>query len=314
VNGYGHGEENHMLKSLTELKDLIVSDLRVRVAVAFPYEDHVMHALCRAVDEIGIGIEVLLYGKADDMHPFSSLIVPRADHFTEINCSDEVSACESAVKAVRDGRADVLMKGSVSTATIMKAALNKQWGLVQDSLLSHAALVQTPYYHKLVVVTDGAINIAPTLDQKAMILENSVRFLHALGVAQPRVAVLAALEKVNEKMKATVEAAELKRMYIDGAFPLCSVDGPLALDNAVSLSAAEGKGIVSEVAGDADILLAPTLECGNILYKSLNFMGGARSAAIVLGAARPIILSSRADSEESRYYSILLAATVAGRS
>jgi len=301
-----------MLKSLAELKDLIDSDTRVRVAVAFPYEDHVMHALCRAVDEIGI--EVLLYGIADDVHPFSSLIASRAGHFTEIDCCDEISACESAVRAVREGQADVLMKGSVPTATIMKAALNKQWGLVQDSLLSHAALIQSPYYHKLVVVTDGAINIAPSLNQKAMILENSVLFLHALGVNQPRVAVLAALEKVNEKMAATVEAAELKKMNINGAFPLCSVDGPLALDNAVSLAAAEGKGIVSEVAGDADVLLAPTLECGNILYKSLNFMGGARSAAIVLGAARPIILSSRADSEESRYYSILLAAAVAGGS
>ncbi len=301
-----------MLKSLAELTDLQDSNRRVRVAVAYPYEEHVMQALCRAVDEIGI--EVLLYGRGEGASPFSSLTACRQGSFTAIECSDERDACESAVKAVREGQADVLMKGSVPTATIMKAVLNREWGLVQDSLLSHAALMQTPYYHKLVVVTDGAINIAPPLAQKARILENSVRFLHALGVAQPKVAVLAALEKVNEKMAATVEADQLRKMGEQGAFPLCSVYGPLALDNAVSRSAAEHKGIVSEVAGDADILLAPTLECGNILYKSLNFMGGASSAAIVLGALRPVVLSSRADSEESRYYSILLAAAVAGRS
>ncbi len=299
-----------MLQRLSQLKDLCNSKRRLTVAVACPTHRTVMDAVVHA--RVEISLDALLFGKKEEITQFFQASGYDVNHYTIIDCPDEVSSCSSAVQAVHSGTADFLMKGDVSTATIMKAVLNKEWGLLQGELLSHVALIESPHYHKLLAVTDGAINIAPTLSQKASILENSVQCLHALGVENPKVALLAALEKVNEKMVATVDAAELKKMAGEGAFSACTVDGPFALDNAVSKDAAKTKNLSGEVAGDADILLAPNLECGNILYKSLNFLGGAVAAAVVMGARKPVVLSSRADSSESRYYSIILAAAIAG--
>lgn len=199
------------------------------------------------------------------------------------------------------------MKGNVPTATILKEVLNKEYGLRTGSVLSHVAAFEVPDYDQLIFVTDAAMNVAPDLNQKVQIVQNSVQVARALGIEMPKVAPLAAVEVVNPTMQATVDAALLTQMNNRGQIKDCIVDGPLALDNAVSALAAEHKGIKSEVAGQADILFVPTIEVGNVLYKSLIYFAKAKVGAIIAGAKAPIVLTSRADSAESKLYSLALA-------
>jgi len=217
-------------------------------------------------------------------------------------------AIETAVRMVSSKQADILMKGKVGTAPLLKAALNKDWGLRTGNLLSHIALFEVSTYHKVIAVTDVAMNIAPTLKEKIAILNNSVSCLNHLGYVMPKVAVLGAVEMVNENMSATLDAALLSKMNQRDQIKNCIVDGPLAFDNAVSLESAKFKGIKSEVAGDTDLLLMPDIEVGNVLYKSLVFFAKAKVASIILGAVVPIVLTSRSDSEQAKFDSILLAA------
>jgi phosphate butyryltransferase len=202
------------------------------------------------------------------------------------------------------------MKGMVSTGVLVKAILDKENGLLNGALLSHIAFFETPHYHKLLCITDAALNIAPDVTDKADIIRNAVKAFHKLGIKQPKVAILAAVETVNPKMEATMHAAILAMMQKRNQIEGCIVDGPLALDNAISAQAADHKGIVSEVAGDADILVTPDLNAGNMLYKSLIFLGGAVTAAVVAGASVPVVLTSRADSDRSKFLSIALAAAM----
>jgi phosphate butyryltransferase len=216
-------------------------------------------------------------------------------------------AAQLAVKAVSGKEADVLMKGNVPTATILKEVLNKEYGLRTGSVLSHVAAFEVPGYDRLIFVTDAAMNIEPTLEQKVQIVQNSVSVARAFGLDMPNVAPLAAVEVVNPAMQATVDAALLTQMNHRGQIKDCIIDGPLALDNAVSALAAEHKGIKSEVAGQADILFVPTIEVGNVLYKSLIYFANAKVGAIISGAKAPIVLTSRADSAESKLNSLALA-------
>ena len=209
---------------------------------------------------------------------------------------------------VHDGEADILMKGKVPTPVLLRGVLNKAWGLRSGRLLSHLAFFEVSTYHKLIAVTDVAMNISPNLQDKIAILENSVAYLNHLGIQKPKVAVLGAIEMVNESMQATTDAALLSKMNQRDQIRHCIVDGPLAFDNAVSFESAHHKNIKSEVAGDTDLLLMPDIEVGNVLYKSLVFFAHAKVASIILGASAPIVLTSRSDSEDSKFYSILLAA------
>lgn len=224
---------------------------------------------------------------------------------------DNAAACALAVRLIREGKADILMKGMVATGILVKAMLDKEGGLLKGGLLSHLAFFETPYYPKLLCITDAALNIAPDINDKVSIVVNAVNAYHSLGINEPRVAILAPVETVNQKMEATVHGAMLTQMQRRKQIKGCLVDGPLALDNAISAEAAHHKGLNSEVAGQADILVAPDLNAGNVLYKSLNFLGGAVSAAIVAGAAVPVVLTSRADDEKSKYLSIALAVAMA---
>ncbi|MGX1192978.1 phosphate butyryltransferase [Metabacillus sp. SLBN-84] len=216
-------------------------------------------------------------------------------------------ASEAAVKAVFQNEADVLMKGNVPTAVILKAVLNKEFGLRTGNILSHVAVFDVPGYDRYTIVTDAAMNVAPDLQQKKQILENSVTVARKIGIEMPKVAPLAAVEVINPAMQATLDAAALTQMNTRGQIKHCLVDGPLALDNAVSIEAAEHKGIKSGAAGQADILLVPTIEVGNVLYKSLIYFAGAKVGAVIAGAKAPIVLTSRADSAESKLYSLALA-------
>lgn len=218
-------------------------------------------------------------------------------------------AAAAAVELVRSGKAEFLMKGVLDTSILLKAVLNRETGINAGKLASHVAVMEVASYHKLFIVTDAAMNIAPDIPAFADIIASAVQVANSLGVQMPKVAALAAVEKVNpDKMPCTVTASILTQMNRRGQIKGCIVDGPLALDNAVSAESARIKGIVSDVAGDADILLVPDIEAGNILYKCLLDLAGAKGAGVVMGAAAPIVLTSRADTAETKLASIALAA------
>ncbi len=217
------------------------------------------------------------------------------------------AAADQAVELVRRGRLHALMKGALHTDELMAAVVRDGAGLRTDRRISHVFVIDTPTYPKLLLVTDAAINIAPTLEIKRDIVRNAVDLAHAIGIERPKVALLSAVETVEGKIPSTIEAAALCKMADRGQIVGAALDGPLAFDNAISRDAADAKHIESEVAGDADILVAPDLEAGNILAKQLVFLGGADTAGLVLGARAPIVLTSRADDVGSRVVSSALA-------
>ena len=221
------------------------------------------------------------------------------------------AAAERAAAMGGKGEVQALMKGSLHTDELVSAVLAASAGLRTKRRLSHCFLMQTPAYPRPFIITDAAINIAPTLPEKADIIRNAIDLAHAIGVAQPRVAILAAVETVNPSMPATLDAAALCKMADRGQITGALLDGPLAFDNAVSMAAARIKGIVSPVAGQADVLVVPDLESGNMLAKQLEYMGDAATAGIVLGAKLPIVLTSRADSRETRIASCAIAVLLA---
>jgi phosphate butyryltransferase len=230
-----------------------------------------------------------------------------------IDKKDDVEAARQAVLEVSSGRADMLMKGLVDTGVVLKAALDREIGLRGDGILSHVAVFEVENYDRLFFITDAAMNIAPDLEAKKKIIDNSVKVARALGIEIPKVACICAKEKMNPKMPDTVDAHELEEMSKRGEIVNCIVGGPFALDNAVSVEAAKHKGIEHEVAGMADILLAPDIEGGNILYKSISYFARSKGAGLIVGATAPIILTSRADSEETKLNSIILGAMTAGK-
>jgi phosphotransacetylase len=216
-----------------------------------------------------------------------------------------------AVELVREGKAEILMKGSLHTDELMSAIVARDKGLRTNRRISHVFIMDVPTYHKVLIVTDAAINIAPSLEDKIDICQNAIDLAISLGLERPKVAVLAAVETVTSKMPATIDAAALCKMAERGQITGALIDGPLAFDNAISREAATIKGIKSEVAGDPDILLAPDLEAGNILAKQLSFLANADGAGMVLGARVPVILTSRADSVRSRIASCAVGMLVA---
>lgn len=220
---------------------------------------------------------------------------------------DDLTAAAQAVAAVREGRADLLMKGQIHSDDFLRAILNKEHGLRSGNIMSHVFVLETTARGKLTFVTDGAMNIAPDLETKAAIIMNAVFLANCFGLQTPKVGVLTAVELVNPAMPATLEAAALATMCSRRQFPNCKIEGPLALDNAVDRQAAEVKGLTGDVAGDCDILLCPDIESGNILSKSFAFLCGGRSAGVLVGAAAPVVLTSRADSAEAKLFSIATA-------
>jgi phosphate butyryltransferase len=227
--------------------------------------------------------------------------------FEIIDISDQAVASEMAVKLIYSNQADILMKGFVPTATLIRNVLKQEHSLLKSKIISHLTLAQLPSYHKFIAVSDVAINIKPDVNEKAIIIENAVNALLKIGYINPKVALICPVEKENLKIESTIHAIELKKMFLEGHIKNCIVDGPLALDNALSKEAAFHKNIDSEVAGDADLLIVPNLDAGNILYKSIVYLAGGIIAAIVVGAKVPIVLTSRSDSELSKLYSIALA-------
>ena len=231
-----------------------------------------------------------------------------------IHIEDLSKASLKSVELVSKGNAHMVMKGLVDTSIILKSVLDKVKGLRTDNILSHVAVFDIKDYDRLFFITDAAMNLAPDLNSKKQIIENACKVAHALNIDIPKVAVICAKEKVNPKMKDTVDAKNLEEMCNRGEIKGCIVGGPFALDNAVSVEAAKHKGITHQVAGNADILLVPDIEAGNILYKSLVFFSESKNGGIIVGAKSPIILTSRADDEETKLNSIALAVLMAYKS
>jgi len=219
-------------------------------------------------------------------------------------------AAKLSVEMARKGQADILMKGLLPTKTFLKEILNRQTGITANEILSHIGIFESPFYKKLIGLTDAAINISPDVRVKKEIVRNAVNVFKTLGVLTPKVALLAAIERINPKMQATIDAAELIELNRKEHFADCILEGPVALDVAVSADAAEHKGIKSSIAGSVDILVVPDIGVGNVLYKSLTYLGGAKAAGILIGSSVPVVLTSRSDSEESKQYSIALAANL----
>lgn len=236
--------------------------------------------------------------------------VDNNSHAKWIFSKDDKDSAKQAVQFVNDGEADVLMKGMIGTSTLLKAVLHKEDGLRTGNILSHVAGFSLPGRDKLLFVTDAAMNISPDLKNKVQIIENSVRAIRKMGVEIPKVAVIAAIEHVNPDMQPTLDAAALTQMNRRKQITGCVVDGPLGFDNAISKEAALQKGIDSDVAGEADIILVPAIETGNVLYKSLTYFGGASVGGMIVGAKAPIVLTSRADSVKSKLFSIAMALNV----
>jgi phosphate butyryltransferase len=294
------------LKTLSDLKKIVAGGPKKKLILAAAQDQHSMGAVIRAwKDDI---VEPILIGDKESIQNVCAANNYDITGLRIIHEPDTDMAVEMSVRMCSNKQGDILMKGKVGTSTLLKCVLNKEWGLRTGNLLSHFALFEVETYPKVIAVTDVAMNIAPNLQDKIAIINNSVSCLMRLGYILPKVAVLGAVEMVNENMEATLHAALLSKMYQRDQIKNCIIDGPLAFDNAVSLESAQHKGIRSEVAGDTDLLLMPDIEVGNVLYKSLVFFAKAKVAAVILGARVPIVLTSRSDSEQAKYDSILLSA------
>lgn len=274
------------------------------IAVAVAQDLDVLLAVKNASD-LGI-VKAILVGNGAEIRRIAAENRISPDAFQIIDEPDNVQACRTAVRLVSQGKAQVVMKGLIDTAILLKAVLDKDIGLRTENVLSHVAVAELEGYDRLFYVTDAAMNIAPTLAEKKQIIENAVQVANALGNDQPKVACVCAVEKVNPKMPATLDAEELVKLNQAGELKGCLVAGPLALDNAVSPEAAKHKGIVNPVAGHADILMVPFIESGNALYKSIVFFARGKIAGIIVGAKAPIVLTSRADSDTTKLHSIAI--------
>ncbi|MCL2672315.1 MAG: phosphate acyltransferase [Clostridiales bacterium] len=290
-----------MYPNFEALKARVLRGARRTIALAAAADPHSLEAVRDA--EALLGVDYFLVGDAAKIAALAAQIGFDIKSERVIPASTDEEAAALAVALVREGRADVLMKGRLQTATLLKAVLHRETGIRGAGQLSHLCAMECAAYPKLLFQTDGGINPHPNLAQKRAILENALAFMHALGYKNPKVAVLAAVETVSDKMPETQDAAALAAANIPG----CILEGPLSFDLAISSGAAAIKGVESAVSGDADLLLVPNVATGNIMTKALLYLGGAKMAGCVLGAAAPIILVSRGASAEEKLYSIMMA-------
>lgn len=298
-----------MIKSFDDVLNIAKSKSAKKVAVACAQDEPVLEAVHNAM-ELGI-INAVLVGDKGKIENSAKTIGMDLKNCEIIDEKEKKKAAAKAVEMVSSGNADMVMKGLIDTATFLRAVLDKEKGLRTGKLLSHVAVFDVPALERIILLTDAAMNIAPDLMTKKQIIENAVHVAHAIGIEKPKVACICAVEVVNPDMQPTLDAAALSKMNDRGQIKGCIVDGPLAIDNAISMEAAKHKGISSPVAGCADIILVPNIETGNVMYKTLTYTSNAKNGGILAGAAAPVILTSRADSDESKLYSIALASLAA---
>lgn len=300
-----------MIKSFEDVLNLAKNRGPKTISVAVAHDKEVLLAV-KSANNMGIA-DAILAGDKEQIIKISEEINMDINKFEIIDIKDPTEASRKAVELVSTNRAHIVMKGLVDTSIILKAVLDEKIGLRTGNVLSHVAVFSVDTYDKLLLVTDAAMNISPDLNHKKQIIENAVFLAHSIGIENPKVAVVCAKEKVSPKMPATVDAGQLAEMNKNGEITGCIVGGPFALDNAISKEAAIHKGIAHPVAGDADIVLAPNIETGNVLYKALAFLAKSKNAGIIVGAKAPIVLTSRADSDEAKLNSIALGVLMASK-
>ena len=280
------------------------------ISVAAAQDSAVLEAVAGA-KKAGV-CEAVLFGDEEEIKAAAEGVDIDLNEFKIVDIKDKTEAAREAVKYVHDGHADMYMKGIVDTKTVLRAVLDKEIGLRTGKLLSHVGVFEVEALGRMLFITDAAFNMYPELEDKKQILENAVTVAHACGIANPKVAPIAAVEVINPKMQATLDAAELTKMNEEGTITGCIVDGPLAFDLAISHEAAEHKGTLDrKITGDADIILVPNIETGNALYKAIGHIADSENGGLLVGTAAPVVLTSRSDSYETKMNSIVLAAMVA---
>lgn len=279
------------------------------VVVVAAQDEHTLQAVFKAKkDNI---VNPILIGDKPKIKEILSILHEGLDDSAIINAESDKSAAEKAVQLINENKADFIMKGKIQTADLLKAVVNKEKGLRTGKIMSHFVFNEIPNYHKLIVTTDGGMMMYPNVDEKKEIIENAVNTLLVMGYENPKVAVLAAVEKVNPKMPESVDAGLLKEMNLKGELKNCIVEGPISYDLTMSKESAKIKGYESPVVGDADILIVPNITAGNILGKSLVYSAGAKMAGFIVGAKVPIVLTSRGSTAEEKYLSLVLSASAA---
>ena len=297
-----------MIKNFEQLKEMLKAmPVKRKVAVVPAQDEHTLEAISHAYKD-GM-VEPVLIGDEPKIREILAQIGTDADKMTIIHVEDPVEAIQKAADMARDGEVDCIMKGKTETGALMKVLVNRERGIRKNDTMSLLAFMESPNYHKVFAITDVGLLTYPSKEQKKAAIQNAVEAFHALGVEQPKVAILAAVEKVNPKMKETVEAAEIKEEGVDG----CIIEGPISYDLAMDPASAPIKGYVSPVAGDADLLVVPDIVSGNIAAKTITVIGGGRTGGVVLGAKVPVLLVSRAASADDKYMSIVIAALVGGK-
>ncbi|MCT8977268.1 phosphate butyryltransferase [Clostridium sp. CX1] len=297
-----------MIKKLDELLNLAREKGKKTLSVAVAQDKEVLTAVTEAV-KLGI-VDAILVGDEEKIKKIAEEDNLHMDNIKIVDEKNILKAAAKAVEFVSNGQAHFIMKGMLGTADLLRAVLNKEAGLRGSGLLSHVMVYDVPAYHKLILLTDGGMVPYPTLEDKIGIVNNAVKVAHKLEIEMPKVAPICAVEVVNPSMQATMDASVLSQMNKRGQIKGCIIDGPLGLDNAISKLAAEHKGIVSDVAGDADVLLVPNIESGNFLGKSMTYFANSESAGVIMGAKCPVVLVSRADSAKSKLYSIALGSVI----
>lgn len=298
------------ITKLDQIIELVKTKRKKRLIAAYANDAHTIEAVNEAVDK-GI-IEAVLTGDTETIKKVCAELKIDASKFKIIQEADEMKAANLAVKLINNGEGDILMKGLVSTDKYMRAILNKETGLMTPkAVLTHIAVVENPAYHKLLIASDCAIIPNPDIKQKETIINFMIQTAKAIGIDMPKVALIAATELVSTGMEACIDAAILSKMADRGQIKGAHVDGPLALDVAIDKESAETKKLTGVVAGDADCLLFPNIESGNVFYKASTKFNNAEIAANVMGAKVPCVLSSRGDSSKTKLYSIALAAALA---
>jgi phosphate butyryltransferase len=277
----------------------------VKMVIASAHDLHVLESVKMAISNHLI--EPILVGRFQDIKKYAAEINLDISSFDIIESTDDLDTGLKAAQCVKDKRADIIMKGLIPSNIFLKSIIELEKSLGNNCMMSHIALVQVMGYHKLLTISDVAMNIRPNVDEKKAIILNALKVLHKLGNDLPKVAILGPYEKPNLKIQSTMDAQKLVEMYKNGIISGCFLEGPLALDNAISKESAFIKGIHGHVAGDADVLICHDLDSGNVLYKSLVFLAGAQTAAIIAGASVPVVLTSRSDDALNKLYSIALA-------
>ena len=299
-----------MIESFAQLKQLLSNTQPRTAVVAAAHDEHTLQAVFAAQDD-GLITPILVGNRTEILELAKQLDHPITAETQIFHAEDEFQCAATAVDLIRAGKGDMLIKGMLQTGTLLKAVVNKDSGICASPVMSHVAILDVPAYHKLLYITDGGMVISPDLPQKRAILSNALNFCRFLGYDAPKAAVLCAVENLNPHMQETIDAAALKSEAQSGAFGTCFVEGPISLDLATDKAAADVKGYRSPVAGDADILLAPSIAAGNILGKSLYGLAGGEMAGVVLGATVPITVNSRGATPAEKYDSILICAAMA---